>query len=61
LLKKIKQIGTMTQLQSTKKINSLKLKAIKKGGYLKFKVQILEACKLHLELFGNDLTPLHLM
>jgi len=50
-----------TQLQSTKAINTLKLKAIKKGGYTKFKIQILEACKLHLEMFGTDLTPKHLV
>jgi len=50
-----------TQLESTKAINSLKLKAIKKGGMQKFKSQILEACKLHLEMFGTDLTPKHLV
>lgn len=50
-----------TQLESTKAINTLKLKAIKKGGYLKFKNQILEACAKHKELFGTDLTPLHLV
>ena len=50
----------MNQLESTKAINSLKLKAIKKGGYAKFKNQILLACKFHLEMFGTDLTPLQL-
>lgn len=49
------------QLESTKAINSLKSKAIKKGGYEKFKSEILEACKLHLENFGTDLTPKHLL
>ena len=51
----------LTQLESTKAINTLKSKAIKKGGYAKFKNQILEACKLHLEMFGTDLTPKHLV
>ena len=51
----------MTQLQSTKEINKLKAKAIRKGGYSKFKVQILEACTKHKELFGADLTPKHLV
>jgi hypothetical protein len=50
----------MTQLQSTKAINTLKVKAIKKGGYVKFQNQILEACKLHFQNFGTDLTPKHL-
>lgn len=49
------------QLESTKAINTLKAKAIKKGGYLKFKNEILLACKKHLEMFGSDLTPLHLV
>lgn len=49
-----------TQLESTKAINNLKAKAIKKGGYTKCKTQILEACAKHKELFGTDLTPLHL-
>jgi hypothetical protein len=47
----------MSKLESTKAINSLKLKAIKKGGYAKLKAEILEACKKHFELFGTDLTP----
>ena len=51
----------MTQLESTKKINTLKSKAIKKGGYSQFTNQILEACKLHFEKFGTDLTPRHLL
>jgi hypothetical protein len=51
----------MTRLDSTKAINSLKVKAIRKGGYAKFKDQILVACALHLELFGIDLTPKHLI
>lgn len=46
-----------TQLESTKEINSLKIKAIKKGGYLKFKNEILMVCENHKKLFGNDLTP----
>lgn len=50
----------MTQLQSTKAINSLKVKAIKKGGYLKFKNEILTLCKNHFILFGIDLTPIQL-
>jgi hypothetical protein len=50
-----------TQLESTKAINNLKAKAIKKGGYAKFKNEILNACKIHFELFGTDLTPKHLV
>jgi hypothetical protein len=50
-----------TQLASTKQINSLKLKAIKKGGYEKFKNEILEACKNHFENYGVDLTPKQLL
>ena len=50
-----------TQLESTKAINSLKVKAIRNGGYKRFKTQILEACAKHKELFGSDLTPLHLL
>jgi len=50
-----------TKLESTKTINSLKAKAIKNGGYAKFRTQILNACAKHKELFGNDLTPLHLV
>ena len=50
-----------TQLKSTKAINSLKVKAIRNGGYTKFKNQILEACAKHKELFGTDLTPKHLV
>ena len=49
------------QLNSTKSINTLKLKAIKKGGYKKFKTEILDACKLHFEMFGTDLTPKQLL
>lgn len=52
---------TITQLQSTKTINSLKSKAIKKGCYAKFKIQMLGACELHFEMFGIDLTPKHLV
>ena len=50
----------MTRLESTKQINSLKSKALKKGGYLKHKEIILTACNLHLKNFGVDLTPKHL-
>ena len=50
-----------TQLQSTKAINTLKVKAIKNGGYDKFKNQILDACAKHKEMFGTDLTPKQLM
>ena len=51
----------MTQLQSTKAISTLKSKAIKKGGYAKYKSEILEACANHKEMFGTDLTPKHLV
>jgi hypothetical protein len=51
----------MTQLQSTKAINDLKSKAIKKGGYSNLKDQILTACAKHKETFGTDLTPKHLV
>ena len=50
-----------TQLQSTKAINTLKVKSIRSGGYTKFKKQILNACKKHKELFGIDLTPKQLL
>ena len=46
-----------TQLESTKNINNLKVKAIRNGGYKKFSCEIIKACKLHLELFGINLTP----
>ena len=55
-----KAITIMTQLQSTKQINILKSKAIKKGGYAKFKNALLLACTNHFQLFGVDLTPKHL-
>jgi len=51
----------MEKLQSTKAINNLKANAIKKGGYAKFRMQIIAACEKHFELFGVDLTPLHLL
>lgn len=50
-----------TQLESTKHINNLKVKAIRNGGYKKFSSKITEACIIHLELFGVDLTPKQLM
>ncbi|MES2240459.1 MAG: hypothetical protein V4497_09410 [Bacteroidota bacterium] len=46
-----------TQLESTKAINNLKAKAIKNGGYDKFRNQILESCAKHNQLFGTDYTP----
>jgi hypothetical protein len=59
---KIKQLEIMTtQLQSTKAINTLKVKSIRNGGYTKYKKQILDACKKHKELFGIDLTPKQLL
>lgn len=48
------------ELESTKKINALKLKAIKQGGYDKFKNIIIEACLIHKSKFGKDLTPIQL-
>lgn len=51
----------MTSLESTKAINKLKVKAIRNGGYLKFKKEILDACAKHKSLFGSDLTPKHLV
>lgn len=50
----------MNELQSTKQINSLKVKAIRNGGFSKYKDQIIEKCKQHFEAFGIDLTPKHL-
>lgn len=50
-----------TQLESTKHINNLKVKAIRNGGYKKFSSKITEACRIHLELFGVDLTPKQLV
>ena len=49
----------MTRLESTKNINNLKAKAIKKGGYKKFESIIISACKEHFNKFGIDLTPNH--
>ena len=46
-----------TELESTKSINALKVYAINRGGYLKFKRQILRECKLHFIMFGVDLAP----
>lgn len=51
----------MTELESTRAINTLKCKAIRRGGYAKFKNAILEACRIHKEMFGKDLTPKHLI
>lgn len=51
----------MTRLESTKAINNLKIKAIRNGGYAKFKTEILNMCAKHFELFGSDLTPKHLL
>jgi len=51
----------MSQLDSTKAINNLKIKAIKNGGYYKFRMKIIASCEKHLELFGVDLTPKHLL
>ena len=50
----------MTRLQSTKNINSLKLKAIRNGGYKKHAKKIIEACNKHKDIFGIDLTPQHI-
>lgn len=47
----------MTQLESTKYINDLKLKAIKKGGYHKLEKEIRLECKRHLDRFNVDLMP----
>jgi len=47
----------MNQLESTKQINALKLKAIDKGGYHTMKDIILLACDWHKETFKIDLTP----
>lgn len=49
-----------TELESTKSINALKAKAIKKGGYHTLRSQIVDACEKHLHLFGKDLRPKHL-
>ena len=51
----------MNRLESTKAINKLKIKAIKNGGYTKYSKQILKACDLHSEVYGNDLTPKQLL
>ena len=47
----------MTKLESTKQVNSIKLSAIRKGGYDKHKSAIINECKRHLVQFGDDLTP----
>lgn len=51
----------MSQLESTKAINRLKLSAIKNGGYVKNKGAIIEACTLHQSRFGQDLFPKQLV
>tara|TARA_R110002074_G_scaffold315635_1_gene486042 strand:- start:249 stop:407 length:159 start_codon:yes stop_codon:yes gene_type:complete len=51
----------MSRLESTKAINKLKLSAIKNGGYAKYAKKIIEACTLHLEAYGIDLTPQQLI
>ncbi len=48
-------------LESTKNINRIKLRAIKNGGYAKHSKKIIEACALHLEAYGMDLTPQQLI
>jgi hypothetical protein len=45
------------RLESTKEILSLKEKAIRNGGYKKYKNSILEMCAKHKELYDVDLTP----
>jgi hypothetical protein len=48
----------MTRLESTKRINNLKLNAIKKGGYTGRNLnRIISACEIHKAEFGIDLTP----
>ncbi len=48
-------------LESTKRINRIKMSAIKNGGYAKHSKIILKACADHLEAYGIDLTPKHLI
>lgn len=47
----------MSKLESIKQLNSLKLSAIKNGGYEKNKKVLLEACLLHQTLFGDNHIP----
>ncbi len=50
----------MSALKSLKRINELKAKAIKNGGYEKFKNQLSTLCELHRAEFGVDFYPKHL-
>lgn len=52
-----KKFKIMDRLDSTKKINALKIKAIRNGGYAKFKEKIKAACEEHSAKFGVDLLP----
>ena len=49
------------RLESTKRINKIKLSAIRSGGYAKHSKKILKACEYHLEAYGIDLTPKQLL
>ena len=51
----------MSNLESTKAINKLKLRAIKNGGYAKHATKIMKACELHLSTFGVDHRPKQLI
>ena len=51
----------MSNLESTKAINKLKLRAIKNGGYAKHSAKIMKACELHLATFGVDHRPKQLI
>jgi hypothetical protein len=50
----------MSQLESSKRINKLKLSAIKNGGYIKNREAIIEACTYHLTTYEQDLFPKNL-
>jgi hypothetical protein len=52
---------SINRLESTKRINKIKLSAIRSGGYAKHSKKILKACEYHLEAYGIDLTPKQLL
>lgn len=60
--KKSAQLGKVedSRVESVKKINALKMHAVRNGGFAKFKDKILAACEAHKIAFGVDLTPKHL-
>jgi len=51
---------TTNRLEATKKLNTLKLRCVRNGGYLKHKELLLKACNDYKNKFGIDHTPAQL-